>query len=130
MYPVIILCPKRSVKGSSSSSNALSIKELQAFKYCRRKVTIFKVSIYIFSFFSSKFIYFVSSIAVNSGELTERFLNGFVFEMFCLSHVELRLRIDVFMNICDVLCDLVPFAQFKKREKHPWRSVTLSKVAG
>ena len=22
------------------------------------------------------------------------------------------------------LTDLVPFAQFKKREKHPWRSVT------
>ena len=26
--------------------------------------------------------------------------------------------------LCDVLCDLVPFVQFKKREKHPWRSVT------
>ena len=32
--------------------------------------------------------------------------------------------------ICDVLCDLVPCAQFKKREKHPWRSVNFSKVAG
>ena len=31
---------------------------------------------------------------------------------------------------CDVLRDLVPFAQFKKRGKHPWRSVTFSKVAG
>ena len=31
---------------------------------------------------------------------------------------------------CDVLYDLVPFAQFKKREKHSWRSVTFSKVAG
>ena len=30
----------------------------------------------------------------------------------------------------DVLHDLVPFVQFKKREKHPWRSVTFSKVAG
>ena len=29
--------------------------------------------------------------------------------------------------LCDVLCDLVPFVQFKKREKHPWRSVTFSK---
>ena len=27
-------------------------------------------------------------------------------------------------NICDVLHDLVPFVQFKKREKHPWWSVT------
>ena len=25
---------------------------------------------------------------------------------------------------CDVLRDLVPFVQFKKREKHSWRSVT------
>ena len=25
---------------------------------------------------------------------------------------------------CDALRDLAPFAQFKKREKHPWRSVT------
>ena len=24
---------------------------------------------------------------------------------------------------------LVPFVQFKKREKHPWRSVTFSKIA-
>ena len=32
--------------------------------------------------------------------------------------------------ICDVLRDLVPFVQFKKCEKHLWRSVTLSKVAG
>ena len=31
---------------------------------------------------------------------------------------------------CDVLRDLVPFVQFKKREKHPWRSVTFSEVAG
>ena len=34
------------------------------------------------------------------------------------------------IHICDVLRDLVPFAQFKKREKHPWRSVIFSKVAG
>ena len=27
--------------------------------------------------------------------------------------------------ICDALRDLVPFVQFKKREKHPWRSGTL-----
>ena len=33
-------------------------------------------------------------------------------------------------NICDVLRDLVSFAQFKKREKHPWRSATFGKVAG
>ena len=32
--------------------------------------------------------------------------------------------------ICDALRDLVPFVQFKKREKHPRRSVNFSKVAG
>ena len=26
------------------------------------------------------------------------------------------------ISICDALRDLVPFAQFKKREKHPWRN--------
>ena len=31
--------------------------------------------------------------------------------------------------ICGALRDLVPFAQFKKREKHPRRSVNFSKVA-
>ena len=30
----------------------------------------------------------------------------------------------------DALRDLVPFMQFKKREKHPWRSVSFSNVAG
>ena len=28
------------------------------------------------------------------------------------------------------LGDLVPFVQLKKREKHPWRSITFSKIAG
>ena len=34
------------------------------------------------------------------------------------------------LRICDALRDYVPFVQFKKREKHPWRSVTFNKVAG
>ena len=29
----------------------------------------------------------------------------------------------------DALRDLVPFVQFKKRKKHPWRSITFSKVS-
>ena len=33
-------------------------------------------------------------------------------------------------SICDALRDLVAFIQFKKREKHPWRSVKFSNVAG
>ena len=32
------------------------------------------------------------------------------------------------MDICATLHDLIPFTQFKKREKHPWSSVTLLKV--
>ena len=30
--------------------------------------------------------------------------------------------------ICGALRNLVAFVQFKKREKHPWRSVNFSKV--
>ena len=33
-------------------------------------------------------------------------------------------------RICGALRGLVPFVQIKKREKHPWRSVNFSKVAG
>ena len=33
------------------------------------------------------------------------------------------------MSICDVLRDLVQLVQYKKREKHTWRSATFSKVA-
>ena len=32
-------------------------------------------------------------------------------------------------NKWDALYDLIPFAQFKKREKQPWRIVNFSKVA-
>ena len=32
--------------------------------------------------------------------------------------------------ICDALRELVPFAQFKKREKYPYRNFTFSKVKG
>ena len=31
--------------------------------------------------------------------------------------------------LCDVLRDLLPFVQFKKLKKAPWRSFTFSKVA-
>ena len=33
-------------------------------------------------------------------------------------------------TIYDALRDLVPFVQFKKRKKHPWKSVTFRKIAG
>ena len=35
------------------------------------------------------------------------------------------------MAKCDLnKVDFIPFAQFKKHEKYPWRSVTFSKVTG
>ena len=34
------------------------------------------------------------------------------------------------LTIGDALRSLVPFVEFKKYEKHLWRSVTISKVAG
>ena len=33
-----------------------------------------------------------------------------------------------YMFIRDALHDLVPFIQFQKREKHPWRTVTFIKA--
>ena len=40
--------------------------------------------------------------------------------------------IDVIHTKCDVLCYLVPFLQFNKREKDPWKSdatTTLLKIS-
>ena len=39
-------------------------------------------------------------------------------------------RTRLVVAICNALWDLVPFVLFKKREKHPRRSVNFSKVAG
>ena len=36
----------------------------------------------------------------------------------------------LFEDTCDALHNLVPFVQFKKHEKHPWRSDNYSKVKG
>ena len=40
------------------------------------------------------------------------------------SHLKMRPSKSVYVLLCLV------WYQFKKREKHPWRSVTFSKVAG
>ena len=42
----------------------------------------------------------------------------------------LILRDVVYRKICDALRDFVPFVEFEKREQHPSKSVTFSKVAG
>ena len=44
---------------------------------------------------------------------------------FCIK----KLSEELYSN-CDALRNLVPLVQFKKREKHPWRNVSFSKVAG
>ena len=43
--------------------------------------------------------------------------------------VQIRFKL-IIPIVYEVLRDLVLFVEFKKREKHPWRSVTFSKVAG
>ena len=34
------------------------------------------------------------------------------------------------LEVYHILHDLVPYVQFLKREKHPWRNVIVSKVTG
>ena len=42
---------------------------------------------------------------------------------------DLKNYLQMSLLICDVLRDLVPFAQLRKREKHPWRSATFSNAS-
>ena len=49
---------------------------------------------------------------------------------FSIKYWNLKVKNKTPNIICGALRDLVPFVQFKKREKHPWRSVNFSKVAG
>ena len=43
---------------------------------------------------------------------------------------KIQIRENPYFDIFEALRDMVTFVQFKKREKHPWRSVNFSKVAG
>ena len=52
------------------------------------------------------------------------------FISLCFYEVSKFVRQSYIYNICGALHDMVPFEQFKNRGKHPWRSVTFSKVAG
>ena len=53
----------------------------------------------------------------------------YLFTRFAI-HFKLSLSFLFVLYICNALRVLVPFLQFKKHEKHPWSSVTSSKVAG
>ena len=61
-------------------------------------------------------------------------LNAFLFQNILISNLEQGFPRWEFIWIRDGICgasrDLVPFVQFEKREKHPWRSVDFSKVTG
>ena len=52
------------------------------------------------------------------------------FISLCFYEVSKFVRQSYIYNICGALHNMVPFVQFKNRGKHPWRSVTFSKVAG
>ena len=55
-------------------------------------------------------------------------------KLYAKLHMDIKLPNNVliitlaFIIVCDAMRDLVLFVQFKKREKHPWRSVTFSNV--
>ena len=73
-------------------------------------------------------IYFFENVIFQ--EQTKSFLSLFT----CYSQLKRFERMsEIFLTvlqitnfICDFLRNLVPFVQFKKCEKHPWRSVTKS----
>ena len=64
--------------------------------------------------------------------LVSDFLNLFHKEHYLRCHQSLKCTSEILYRTltCCALRDLVPFVQFKKREKRPWRSVDFSKVAG
>ena len=57
------------------------------------------------------------------------FFKILTFALTIASHV-VKNYLKIIAKICGALRDLVPFVQFKKREKHPWKSVNFSKIAG
>ena len=59
---------------------------------------------------------------INLGPLVRQFSKTFLKSCF-------EITLDV-RHICDVLRNLVPFIQHKKRVKHPQKCVTFIKVAG
>ena len=48
----------------------------------------------------------------------------------CSVTVMHTLKLISLLKQCDALRDLVPFVEFKKHEKHPWRSATFRTVSG
>ena len=76
---------------------------------------------------------------VESDELFVKIANGFQSLIIFVKSSILDVRLGSEYTYCLLvfplmfpyaLCDLVPFAQFKKCEKQPWRSAAFSKVVG
>ena len=64
----------------------------------------------------------IQNIAIYEKKKVEKVWNKYQCKWWGILHTECFIH-------CDALPDLVSLVQFKKREKHPWRSVTFSKVA-
>ena len=62
----------------------------------------------------------------NENSFLFSFLCSFSFSLLCLFYFFSFL----FLNFTMAPLDHYTFVHFKKREKHPWKSVTFSKVAG
>ena len=61
--------------------------------------------------------------------VSDDFIVNLILNIVLVSIVSIGSMHAVFSQICDALSDLVPYVQFKKREKNPWRKFTFSKVA-
>ena len=80
-------------------------------------------------------------LLVNNNRGSARFLGNndwVVIINYCVGHVNLEVAFflsnnNLFYDLYfkwEVLRNLAPFVKFKKREKHAWKSITISKVAG
>ena len=61
--------------------------------------------------------------------VSDDFIVNLILNIVLVSIVSIGSMHTVFSQICDALRNLVPYVQFKKREKNPWRRFTFSKVA-
>ena len=95
-----------------------------------RSIFLVKMFFFLADFVKQDFIRHYCLHGYRMGNLLTVNLKSTLWIVPYLKNFLSRLTIFIFKNVCDALRDLVPFVQFKKREKHPWRSVTFSKVAG
>ena len=83
--------------------------------YSSLKALLPNTSIHIFFMF---YVYGTKYSRMDQVKFVEDSLNNFTWSIF-----EYLVPYFIYYE-CGVLGDLIPFVQFKKREKQPWRSVT------